>query len=500
MPWVLLLFYTAIILFLVYKLKFFHLEGLGKWTPSIFFILKIFAGLGLWFIYTKYYTDRSTSDIWKYFDDSKVMYDALYTHPGDFFKMLIGIGDNTPAIDMKYYHTMLHWYRLFDNNLLNDAHIVIRFNAFVRIFSMGNYFTHSLIMCFLSFTGLTCIYKIVYPALKEWRGATAALIFLMPSLLFWSSGVMKEGIMLFGFGVLVYQSFRIFTDKKLWRLVPLLIGAGFLLFSKFYVIVGIIPPLVAAMLVVRNRKFACWKFLLVLIFFFFAGFSMRWIAPEREPLRLLANKQNDFLKVARGGINLMNDSVIACFSAEQRKDLQIGTDSISHIRLGANYYFLRIGDFNDTTFVTNNRDTSAYFLLTDVPRAGSLLNANYLQPTVISFLSETPRSIYFTLFRPYLWEAKNPMFLLPALENLILPLLLLLGIFFRRRIANPEIFGFCITFSFLLLLVIGISTPVLGALVRYRIIALPFLLLALLMLIDREKVMLKFPWLKKIGI
>src|SRR3954470_13055434 len=79
MSWVLLLLYTLIIFYSIYKLKFFQLEGLGKWTPSLFFLLKIIAGIALWLVYTYYYTDRSTSDIWKYFDDGKVMFGALHS-------------------------------------------------------------------------------------------------------------------------------------------------------------------------------------------------------------------------------------------------------------------------------------------------------------------------------------------------------------------------------------------------------------------------------------
>ncbi|HET6993221.1 MAG TPA: hypothetical protein VFJ43_17940, partial [Bacteroidia bacterium] len=485
MSWVLLLLYTFIIFYSIYKLKFFQLEGSGKWTPSLFFLLKIFAGVALYIIYTKYYTDRSTSDIWKYFDDSKVMYDALPSHPGDYFKMLIGIGDSAPEIEMKYYHTMLHWYRLFDNNLLNDAHIVIRFNALVRLISMGNYFTHSLIMCFLSFIGLTCIYKTVYPAIKEWRGAAGAILFLLPSLVFWSSGVMKEGIMLFGLGVLIYQTFQFFKEKKWWRIIFLLIGATLLLFSKFYVIVGVIPPLIAAILVFKNRKNAVLKFLLVFVLFFFAGYSVRWFAPEREPLRLLANKQNEFLKTAHGGIVLLSDSVEAYFPPDKRADVIRVRDSVYHIRKGASYYYRTYKpDFGDSVFVANSNDSADYKIQTDIPLAGSMLNADYLKPNIQSFIKETPRALVHTLFRPFIWEGKNPMLLLPALENLMLLILLALTLFYRKKISNPEIFGFCFTFSILLFLVMGLTTPVLGALVRYRIVAQPFFLIALLMLID----------------
>ncbi len=497
----LLVIYTLLIFVLIRKLNFFQLEGLGKWTPSFFFGVKIFAGLALWAIYTYFYTDRTNSDIWKYFDDSKIMFGALHQHPADFFKMLTGIGDNTPEIENLYYHKMNYWYRLFDNNLLNDAHIVIRFNAFMRIFSLGNYMTHSLIMSFLSFTGLCCLYKIAFPVLKEWKIATGVILFLLPSLVFWSSGVMKEGLMIFGLGLFIFHSVRFVQDKKWWRIVLLLFGALLLLFSKFYVIVGVIPPLIAGLLVMKNRKMALAKFMLV--FLLFAGFaiSLNWIAPEREPLRLLSNKQNDFIKMSSGGIVLVNDSGEAFIADDHRNDLIRSKDSICQIRQGANYYFrpFPLG-YRDTLFIKNNLDTSTYKIQTDIPKAGSLLNVKFLQPNLVSFAKATPLALFTALFRPFIWEARNPMFLLPALENLLLILLILLVIIFPKKISNPEMFGFCISFSLLLFLVIGLTTPVLGALVRYRIAAQPFLLISLLMLVDRTKLISKNPWINKLGI
>jgi len=233
MAWLLFLIYFCLIFFLIFKLKFFHLDGLKRGTPAVFFLLKILAAIALWAVYTFYYTDKNNSDIWKYFDDSKVMADALPDHPADYFKMLSGIGDHDPRIDMQYYHVMTHWYQQFDNNLLNDAHIIIRFNAFVRLFSMGNYFTHALLMCFFAFIGLCAIYKIIFPAVKEWKSTAAGIIFLLPSLIFWSSGVMKEGLMLLALGIIVLNSFRFFNDKKWIRLIYIFLGVWLLFITNF---------------------------------------------------------------------------------------------------------------------------------------------------------------------------------------------------------------------------------------------------------------------------
>lgn len=42
----------------------------------------------------------------------------------------------------------------------------------------------------------------------------------------------------------------------------------------------------------------------------------------------------------------------------------------------------------------------------------------------------------------------------------------------------------------------GLITPVMGAIVRYKVPALPFLMILLIQLIDKEKMIQKFPFLK----
>lgn len=493
MSWLLLILYTTALLYLIRKAKFFRLEGLRPWMPAAFFLLKFLAGVALWAIYTYYYTDRSAADIWKYFDDSKVMFGALHDHPADYFKMLTGIGDADPRIDHTYYHTMLHWYQQFDNNLLNDAHVVIRFNAFVRLFSLGNYHIHALFMCFLSFVGLCGIYRTFHPALKKIPLALAASIFLLPSLLFWGSGVMKEGIMLLGLGMVCYHSFRFFADKKWWRLL-LIIGSAWLIFlTKFYVLAALIPALAGAAWVRWRGAKAAMKFTLVVVLFAVAGLCVKFVHNEYDPLRVLAWKQNDFVKLARGGTYCYNDSIVAFITSDRREDVVFVADSVCRIRKGAAFmYWRHVPDFSDTLYATNTNDTATYHLLTNFPRAGSFMESDLLQPDLSSFLVHAPQALIRSLLRPYPWEAKNPLLLLPALENLLFLLLLLLVVFFFRRPEIPQLAGFCFVFALLLLLVMGWTTPVLGALVRYRIAAQPFLFCGLLMLIDSDKLLRRF--------
>lgn len=498
MSWILFLLYAAALLFLVYRLKFFRLPGLPSWMPPFFFIAKILAGAALWAIYTFYYTDRSNADIWKYFDDSKVMFDAIHSHPSDFFRMLTGIGDSDPRIEQVYYHSMQHWYQQFDNNLLNDAHVIIRFNAALRMISLGNYHIHSLFMSLLAFIGLCGIYRVLYTAAKEWAKLMAYFIFLLPSLLFWGSGVMKEGIMLLGLGGMIAQFFAFAADRLWWRWPLIGLFAWMIFLAKFYVLAALVPALAGAWWVMKKPHFAFLKFAAVLIAFVSLGMMVKLARPEYDPLRVLSWKQNDFLKLGRGGTYLLSDSVVAFVASDRHDDLVKEGDSIYRIRDGASYmYWYFNPDFSDTFFVSHSHDAARYKVLTDYPRAGSFMETEPLRPSLAAFVRASPQAIFRSLFRPFPWEGKNPLLLFPALENLLMIVLLIFVLLYFRRPENPALAGFCFSFALLLLVVMGLTTPVLGALVRYRIAAQPFLLVALLLLIDTSRI--KGKWLRRLG-
>ena len=147
------LIYLAFFLWLIGKLNYFKIAGFSALSLQFAFLLKAFCGLVIYLIYTYYYPVRMEADTFKYFDDSKYLYNALWEHPLDYFKMLFGINCENDYFLKHYYSDMYNWYRSYDNGLLNDNRLVIRLNAFVRLFSFGNYYVHSLFFNFLTFIG-----------------------------------------------------------------------------------------------------------------------------------------------------------------------------------------------------------------------------------------------------------------------------------------------------------------------------------------------------------
>ncbi len=425
--------YTALLLYAVHRLDFFRIAGVpGRWVMGAF-VLKVLAGTALWALYTFVYDDRPNADIYRYFDDSAVMYGALEHSPGDYVRMLTGIGNDSPHFDAQYYRVMNNWYRKYESNMYNDAHTIIRFNALVRLISFGSIHVHTVLSAFLAFVGSIGLVRALSLLRPELVRAFFLATFLLPSVLFWSSGVIKETFLMFALGLVVWLVFgalaRRVRGPVLVLLVPLL---ALLFFLKFYVLLSMVPALVSYAWC-RWRAHRPWLVFAAvhLVLAVLAANSER-LVPGLNILDTLAWKQKDFIGLA----------------------------------------------------VSVN--------------SGSYIPAEYLEPTFASFAAQAPRALFMTFLGPLLAWNNGPLGLVSAVETLVLIALLGLLLWRHRpwREADATLVLFCLSFCVLLALVIGWTTPVMGAVVRYRVPLLPFLLYAGLVLADVDRLFARWPWLR----
>ncbi|MBL0343169.1 MAG: hypothetical protein IPP71_21250 [Bacteroidetes bacterium] len=97
-----------------------------------------------------------------------------------------------------------------------------------------------------------------------------------------------------------------------------------------------------------------------------------------------------------------------------------------------------------------------------------------------SILTASPVAAFDVLTRPYVWEASSIFILLAAIENILLLLVLVAGLKFvnwQLMVKNKNLLLFCMFFVFSTLILIGLTTPIMGAMVRYKVPVLPFLCL-----------------------
>nr|MBP8824616.1 hypothetical protein [Flavobacteriales bacterium] len=291
--------YIALFLLLIQQLRFFQVPGLDKRAIGALFLLKVAAGTVLWWVYTHHYTDRSTADIFKFFDDGNVLFGALANKPLDYLRMITGIGNDTPYFDERYYAVMNHWYRRYDTGYYNDAHTMIRYSALVRIFSFGVYHVHTVFTAFLSLVGLVALYKTFIASVPGLGRAWAAGVFLWPSALIWGSAPIKEALLFMGLGLFLWQLLRWMNGPLPWT-GRMLLGLGLLvlLSLKSYVLACMVPGLAALWWCRRTQdrrpvlKFAVVHGLAALVVL-----AAPLVDPGLDVVALVHQKQRDLLGV-----------------------------------------------------------------------------------------------------------------------------------------------------------------------------------------------------------
>lgn len=420
--------YTALFLYVIHRASFFNAQGLPARTIGGLFLLKILAGTALWYVYTYMHTDRATADIYRYFDDGNIMFSALPEHPLDYLSMLTGIANDQHGFDVEYYQVMHNWYRQYESNVYNDAHTMIRFNAFVRLYSFGYYHVHTVFICFLCTIGLVALYKAFVTGAAGHERLWAISVFVLPSVLFWSSGVIKEALLFFGLGLFLLAVMDLLRNgARAWNLAVLPFCTVLLFFLKFYVLLSLIPALTAYAWCMRTGgRSSLLKFLVTLSGFALMGLFAGSIHPGLRVLEILWIKQRDFIGMA----------------------------------------------------------TAA--------GSGSLMPVAELHPDAWSFAQQAPHALYMTFFSPLTAYANGALGVMSAVENIAIIVLAALLIRWRKPRAEVDkpLLYFCLSFCLLLALVIGWTTPVIGALVRYRVPLLPFLLLAFMCIADPKRI----PW------
>jgi hypothetical protein len=92
------------------------------------------------------------------------------------------------------------------------------------------------------------------------------------------------------------------------------------------------------------------------------------------------------------------------------------------------------------------------------------------------------------------------MMLLAGAETLLILLIILLSLIFMRPPGKIKwhYVLFCLSFVLFQFLIIGETTPILGAVARYKTIALPFFVIAFLFILDKEKICKRLPFYNKI--
>jgi hypothetical protein len=126
--------------------------------------------------------------------------------------------------------------------------------------------------------------------------------FLLPSFVYWCSGLNKDGLVYDAFGLIIYNFYFGLKNRKFSAIKYLLIILGFvlLLFLRNYLLVIILPALVGWFLSNRFKIRPAITYTVLYLFFAIVFFTVRYIHPGVDLPKAVANKQQSFLNL-RGG-------------------------------------------------------------------------------------------------------------------------------------------------------------------------------------------------------
>lgn len=372
-------------------------------------------------IYQYYY---SWGDTYSYFRDARLIYEYFITDPVNGLRIIFF--SESSVFDL---HSITN--RLWYFGALPEFSTV-KIVSFFSLFTFHTYSATALIFAIFSFSGNWAFYSVLvekFPGLGRKLGIYTLFI---PSVIFWGSGIFKDTIT---YGSLLWMFYGLFNWIEFRRRKP---------FYLIIIILGFVPI------------FFIKKYILIC----FVGTVIFWIL-----YRLFARIKSRVFRFLLAPFILVisiGGSVWGAFLVGE-EDRKYSIDNIAKTAM-VTAYDIRYGSGKD---------------------AGSGFTLGVLDGTWQSMLILAPQAINVSLFRPYIWEVRNPLMLLSSLEGLIILVLTILT--FSKRYAWVQLFKnplivFMLLFALLFAFAVGVSSFNFGTLSRYKIPFMPFYLGAIAIL------------------
>ena len=268
----------------------------------------------------------------------------------------------------------------------------------------------------------------------------AIAVLFLPTLVFWSSGALKDPVCMCMLGWLTFSVYNGFYKKRkiLLNSVVAIIAMMVISIVKPYILFSYLPFFILYLILVN--------------------------------LHLIKNTLTKISVILFIGLG----SIIGLYVASEKLQEEMGNLALD-----------KLGESVKTQ--QNN-----FINMADRAESSFSLGVEY-DGSLGSLAKMAPAAINATLFRPYIWESKKISTLLSSLESLSLMFFFLFvlktagPIRFLQTIFKDPMILFCLLFSVLFAFFIGATTLNFGTLVRYKIPCMPFFIIALVLIYEYNK-------------
>lgn len=378
------------------------------------FILKIVAGITIGWIAIHIYGPGN--DYWDVNDEAWNEYQILITNPGKYFTNIF-TSDYPGGYSGIFSSFDSYWNDLKGN-------IIIKLVSVFDIFSRGDYYINSLFFNFLVFIGHVALYRLfikIFPGKETW---VIIGCFLLPSTLYFSSGIHKDGMVFLLMAILLYYVYVWLHQDQLSkkRLVFIMISLLLLFLIRHFIFIALVPAMTAWIISVKFKKPTLITFVFVYLATGILFFSINSLVRKIDPLEIIIQKQTGYLKLSTS-------------------ETQINLSPLSP---------------NFKSFASNAPESINHLLLR--PYLWEL-PVKSLLPLNIEL------AIYQLLFLFFFFVRRK-----------------------EENISTTSFLYFALFFTLTVFLLIGYIVPNLGSIVRYRSLYLPLVITPLICLIDWQRI------------
>jgi hypothetical protein len=251
-----------------------------------FFLIKIAAGVA----YGYFHAQRGGGDTWMYHAYGVEEMDLLLNDPAGFVTGLFHPGYSTGYGD--FFGTSNSWW----NDL--DGRVFAKMLALLNLISSSNYYVNSLFFNLFSFTGTLLLVQVWQDKVLVKNPLVTLLPFLVPSFIFWSSGIHKENLLALALGLIIHPLYFGLQQQKatLRRVVALTTGLLIVLLLRNYLLLPLGMSLLAWVLAksLQNRLHPLVTFITLFLLGAVLFFSVRLLVPSLDFPQVVVNRQQAF--------------------------------------------------------------------------------------------------------------------------------------------------------------------------------------------------------------
>jgi len=411
-------FYILVILLIAYG---YQINNKKNFLVANYFLgsyfLRILGGMAFACVYAFYYGGGDTLN---YHHDSTIISGALRNSP------LQGIELLFTSPNLKNTNTYEYVIRMvFKSD--PAAHFISALAAVFNLITFDSFLATTICFSLLGFWGNWQLFKTLcklYPSLH--RQIAIGCLYL-PSILFWTSGLMKDTLCTVALCFLFSAIVQIYALKNstLRNYLIAIISIWVLYTLKIYILICFIPTIS------------------IYIFSFYT---------EKIKSKLLRNTAKPFFYLLAISLSYL------AFDFISQNDSKYSLEELE----------------------STAKVTASYIGRISIQSGGSFYTLGELDFSLSNIPSLAFRAFVVTFYRPFFWEISSPLMLFSVLESIYFMYLsfLLIRYIFRHALTKEKIFTpfttFCFLFAITFSFVVGVTSNNFGTLARYKSLMLPF--------------------------